>query len=462
MATAAVIAAVCCFSCGSDPAEEENVTPGPATIEFVNSSVDDGATVEVELAKIDIRYSAPIAIAQNSGIAITNASGKQVAINSTVKNLMLSVELQEELEYEQSYTLTIDKGAIKAKSSTAIADKYTLSFKSEKEPFVVDPSADFNISKTLINPNANSETVALYDYLREGFGKRTLSAAMCKYTVQATEADWMYEVSGKYPAILCYDFMNSTRSYSWDEPYSTLITSAKEWKANGGVIAAMWHWRDPSRKTDAFYSLNNTQVDERSSFDVGKVHDKESAEYKAIIEDIDLVAEYLKQLQELNISVLWRPMHEAQGAWFWWGAGKPEDTKALWALLYDRLTNHHGLNNLIWVWTVDKMENADEWYPGDELVDILGTDIYSTPTHDSRRDYFDFVATIGSHTKLVALSECGAVPSPDNMVEGGDTWSWFMPWIDDYLHNDKFNGADYINKILNYNFVITRDEVEIN
>ena len=460
IATVAVLATVCCSGCDSESADKDIATPDNAIIDLVGSSVEEGSTVEATLAKIDIRYSTPIICAKDDSISITSASGDEVSINITVKNLILSIELREKLDYEHSYTLTIGKGAIKAKSSGALADEFTLTFKSEKEPFVVDPSADFNITEKLINPNANSATVALYNYLREGFGKRTLSGAMCKYTVQDVEADWIYEVSGKYPAILCYDFMNSTREYSWDEPYSTLITSAKEWRDNGGVVSAMWHWRDPSRKTEAFYSLN-TQVDERTSFDVGKVHDTESAEYKAIIGDIDIVAGYLKQLQDLNIPVLWRPMHEAQGSWFWWGAGEAEDTKALWRLLYDRLTNHHGLNNLIWVWTVDKKTDAENWYPGDEFVDILGTDIYGTPSHDSRRDYFDFVASIGSHTKLVALSECGAIPSPENMVESGDTWSWFMPWIGDFLHDDAFNGADFIKRIMNYNFVITRDEVSI-
>ncbi len=462
IATAA-LAAVCCVSCNSKSGGDDSVTvdPDPVVVRVISATVEEGSTVEVDIAKIDIRYSVPIIIAESDGITLSEADGDEVEIAASANNLTLSVSILEELDYESQYTLTLDKGAVEAKSAAVQAAKYALSFRSSEEPFTVDPSADFTINEKLINPKATTEAVALYDYLRDGFGKRTLSGAMCKYTVQSIEADWMKQKSGKYPAILCYDFMNVTRSWSWDEPYSTLITSAKEWNKEGGVISAMWHWRDPSRKTDAFYSLNNTSVDERTSFDVSKIHDTESAEYKAIIEDIDVVAEYLKELQELNIPVLWRPMHEAQGAWFWWGAGSADDCKALWDVLYDRLTNHHSLNNLIWIWTVDKKDNAQKWYPGDDKVDILGTDIYGTPTHDSRRDYFDFVATIGSHKKLVALSECGAIPSPENMVEGGDTWSWFMPWVGDFTQSDKYNGADYLKTVLNSDFVITRDEVKI-
>ncbi|MFI3280259.1 MAG: glycosyl hydrolase [Rikenellaceae bacterium] len=457
IATAA-LTTVCCGGCNSERGADDDILNDP--LEIVSVSLEEGSTVEVDLAKIDIKYSAPISIVRESAITLTDGNGGSVGLSIAANNLLLSISPAESLEYESDYTLTLQAGAVEAKSSGGQSAKYTLSFRSEDKPFVVDPDAQFAITEELINPKANAEAIALYNYLREGFGVRSLSGAMCKYTVQSTEAEWMAEKSGKYPAILCYDFMNMTREWSWDEPYSTMISSAEEWTKSGGIVAAMWHWRDPSFKTDAFYSMN-TSNSERTSFDVSKVHDISSDEYKAMVADIDVVADYLKQLQDLGIAVLWRPLHEAQGAWFWWGAGSAGDCKALWNLLYDRLTNHHNLNNLIWVWTVDKMDGANNWYPGDDMVDILGTDIYGTPTHDSRRDYFDFVATIGSHTKLVALSECGAIPSPDNMIEGGDTWSWFMPWVGDFTQSDTYNGASLLNEILNSDFVITRDEVEI-
>ncbi len=454
LATAA-FAAVCC---GGSKGGDDPVEPVVDPLEVKSVSFEEGATVEVSLPKIDIKYSAPILIAQVDAISLSDNSGNTIKIGAVANNLTLSISLLEVLDYQSSYALTLRAGAVEAKNSGAKSAQFSLSFESEEKPFVVDPSAKFTIDEQLINPKATSEAKALYDYLRDGFGERTLSGAMCKHTVQLTEAEWMHDKSGKYPALICFDMMNSTRDWSWDEPYTKMISSAEEWAKSGGVVSVMWHWRDPLRKTDAFYSMN-TSNNERTSFDVSKVHDTSSAEYKAMVSDIDVVAGYLKQLQDLGIPVLWRPLHEAQGAWFWWGAGSADDTKALWGLLYDRLTNYHGLNNLIWVWTVDKKEAAHKWYPGDDMVDILGTDIYGTPSHNSRRDYFDFVATIGSHTKLVALSECGAIPSPENMIEGGDTWSWFMPWVGDFTQSDEYNGVNYLKGVLNHDFVITRDEV---
>jgi len=81
----------------------------------------------------------------------------------------------------------------------------------------------------------------------------------------------------------------------------------------------------------------------------------------------------LKRLQDAGVPILFRPLHEAEGAWFWWGAKGPEATKELWLLLHDRLTNHHKLNNLIWVWN----SLLPAWYVGDDTVDILSADVYA-------------------------------------------------------------------------------------
>lgn len=317
------------------------------------------------------------------------------------------------------------------------------------------------LEKNLINKNATPKAVALFNYLNDIYGKKTLSGAMCRYTISSFEANWMHKKTGKYPALLCYDMMNSTNE---TDDYREMIHSAKRWTKKGGIVSVMWHWRNPFKDNDAFYSMNmQNTTKRRTDFDVSKVHDPSSPEYKAMVEDIDVVAGWLKELQKLDIAVLWRPIHESQGGWFWWGAGNADDNKALWDLLYDRMTNYHKLNNLIWVWTVDRREgrgNAEDWYPGDSKVDILGIDIYDDPNHNSKRAHFDFTKAIGSGTKMVALSECGTIPHPDNTFKGGDTWLWFMPWVADFLHDEKYITVNTLKEIMNSDYVITRDEVK--
>jgi mannan endo-1,4-beta-mannosidase len=74
-------------------------------------------------------------------------------------------------------------------------------------------------------------------------------------------------------------------------------------------------------------------------------------------------------LQKTGDAFFWRPLHKASGSWFWWGAKGPEFCKKLYLLMYDRMVNHHGLKNLIWVWT--SQQDDYDWYPGDDVVEMI-------------------------------------------------------------------------------------------
>jgi mannan endo-1,4-beta-mannosidase len=64
-----------------------------------------------------------------------------------------------------------------------------------------------------------------------------------------------------------------------------------------------------------------------------------------------VTADYLKQLADARVPVLWRPLHEIDGSWFWWtDAETPENTAALWRLMFDYFVNERELHNLIWVY----------------------------------------------------------------------------------------------------------------
>ncbi|MDE5953099.1 MAG: glycoside hydrolase family 26 protein, partial [Duncaniella sp.] len=114
--------------------------------------------------------------------------------------------------------------------------------------------------------------------------------------------------------------------------------------------------------------------------------------------------------------------------------------------LYDKLTNQYGLNNLIWVWTVqtsDEGKLADisklqAAYPGDELVDIVGVDLYVDPL-TTQTAQFDLLYNLVGGKKLVALSECGNLLDVDAAFDDGALWSFFMGW---YEQND--NGPAFI------------------
>jgi mannan endo-1,4-beta-mannosidase len=319
----------------------------------------------------------------------------------------------------------------------------------------------FNIAALPATPNASVQVVNLYNFLKTNFGTNIISGTMAKHSTNIDEATWVHTQTGKWPALTAFDFIDHTnQNQNWVN-YSAPFTLGQDWWNNNGIVALSWHWRDPLTKSGSFYVPSAaTAPDAGTTFDITKVSDPTSAEYKAMIVDIDVIAGYLKQFKDAGIPVIWRPLHEAAGGWFWWGAKGPEPCKALWKLLFDRLVNYHGLNNLIWVWTTNADADAVNWYPGDAYVDVLGMDIYpGANQHGSQYLSFLKVKEMFGGKKLITLSECGSTPDPALMKEYGDTWSWFMPWNGDYTESDSHNGATWWKKFFSYDYVITRDKM---
>lgn len=158
---------------------------------------------------------------------------------------------------------------------------------------------------------------------------------------------------------------------------------------------------------------------------------------------METVIERLTLLKDAGIPVLWRPYHEASGKWFWWG----EDAatfKKLWVDMFNRF-KEAGLDNLIWVWT-SEVNDLNNWYPGDEYVDIIGVDIYGGALSTSS---YDFRTLKGKMGKMITLSECGYSSSSKSRIAkiseqtgAGICWSWFMPWYDDSKSKAEEHHAD--------------------
>jgi hypothetical protein len=122
-------------------------------------------------------------------------------------------------------------------------------------------------------------------------------------------------------------------------------------------------------------------------------------------------------------------VHEANGRWFWWGAQGPEPFKKLWRLMFERLVAHHGLTNLLWVYSPGAGLNLADWYPGDACVDIVGQDHYPMDgNHGAAKDIFDELTAGLRGLKLVGLSENGPIPDPDLLVSEKAGWLFFITW----------------------------------
>jgi mannan endo-1,4-beta-mannosidase len=171
---------------------------------------------------------------------------------------------------------------------------------------------------------------------------------------------------------------------------------------------------------------------------------------------MDTIAALLLRLQAANVPVLWRPLHEAEGGWFWWGAQGPEACVALYKLMFDRFTNHHGLRNLIWVWN----SAAPAWYPGDAIVDILGIDSYPPiGDHGALSAQYKSLVALGKDTKMVALPEVGNIPDPAQLKLYHADWSYFVTWNGAYIESDTYNPLDFKKKIFNDPSVINLSDL---
>ena len=452
------------------------------TLNFAtNQSVSSASTVyEAETATLTADASVSISLAGYTGTGFVNTNGGNVSFtvqapqsgyyDVTLRYSTSNSKKSNDLYVDGTKIVTLDFSAVNTWTTLAAgrlklsAGAHTVSIVKNWGWMLLDnitvayygtTLTPFNIVAGLVTPNPTKEAVNLYNFLKASFGTKVLSGTTSNNSNSNDEATWVYQQTGKWPALACFDFINHPWvNQNWID-YAAPLRNGKEYWGNNGIVNLMWHWRDPLsvNKSGAFYTAD-------TNFDVSKVTDPTSAEYKAMIADIDLISTYLQQFKDANIPVIWRPLHESSGGWFWWGAKGAAPCKALWKLMYDRMVNVHGLNNLIWVWTTDVAGDALDWYPGDNYVDIVGMDIYPGDNqHGSQYFSFNKVKDLFGGRKLITLSECGSAPDPALMKENGDMWSWFMPWCGDYTRLDKNNGAAWWNKYFTYDFVITRDKM---
>ncbi|KAE9583928.1 Mannan endo-1,4-beta-mannosidase [Colletotrichum siamense] len=309
-----------------------------------------------------------------------------------------------------------------------------------------------NINEALVNAKANTDANALYKYLRSIYGKNILSGQQ-----ELSYSNWVNEQIGKTPALVSVDLMDYSPSRVERGTVGTAVEEAITHAERGGIVSVLWHWNAPTGLYDTeenkWWSGFYTRA---TDFNVETaLADTTNANYTLIIRDIDAIAVQLKKLQDAGVPVLWRPLHEAEGAWFWWGAKGPEACKKLYALLYDRLTNHHELNNLIWVWN----SVAEAWYPGDETVDILSADVYAQGHGPMTTQYNDLIA-LGGDKKLIAATEVGSAPFPDLLQAYEAHWLYFCVWSDTFINNAEWNSVADLKTIYESEYVLTLDEIQ--
>ena len=327
----------------------------------------------------------------------------------------------------------------------------------------IDP-AIYDVPATLVNQNATDSAKRLMSFMTDIYGEKFLSGQYCDTGMYGIEMATLWKtIDNKFPAVLGLDFIEYTPSRVERGSTSKATDYAIEYWEKGGIVTFCWHWNAPSKYlTGTWYRGFYT---EETNIDLAKIMNGQDQEgYDLLMKDIDAIAVELKKLQDADVPVLWRPLHEASGGWFWWGDAGPDAYKQLYTLLYEKLTNEYGLNNLIWVWNG---QNKD-WYPGDEYVDMIGEDIYpGEKVYTSQVGKFLDAVNYTEAKKMVILSENGCLFDPDLAIRDGAMWGLWATWGGEFVSQSKtinwlseqYTEESMVKKVYEHEAVLTLDEL---
>ena len=310
-----------------------------------------------------------------------------------------------------------------------------------------------------VNPNAQPEVQRVLDYLEENRGNRLILGQHTQ-TMEQPELKHIRRITGKLPALCGFELLGyspNIRPEDSGEECMTEVVNARgtlrkawEWARLGGLITFTWHWFSPLGGRDKSFFSENTD------FSASRAAQSGTPENAAFLNDLDYMAGLLRPFSDEHIPILWRPFHEAEGSWFWWGREGTEPCKKLYRLMFERFTERHRLDNLIWVLNSPKVEN----YPGDDVVDIISRDLYP-PAHehtDLAREYAEISGSISTE-KLAAVAEIGTIPDVPALIEHRVPWSWFMTWSGSFTTSENFTSYDELRRAYSCENAVTLDKL---
>jgi mannan endo-1,4-beta-mannosidase len=307
------------------------------------------------------------------------------------------------------------------------------------------------------NPNASDDAKKILNYITSLSDKADGKVISGQFAGWGNDLPNQYQKdvtalnsgTGKWVALIGTDWhdFNSGSGFKPNE----LINW---WKA-GGLVTVDYHFDNPIQGGDAWTTGGN----------LSELLNTSSSAYKKWQITLDNTAANLKTLQDAGVVVLWRPFHEQNGSWFWWGGKNQADFVALWKQMFTYFTKTKGLNNLLWVFAPNYGSNVTKYYPGAEYVDIVGMDAYfDRPKTFDLSGYKEMIA-LG---KPFGITEFGGVPAAggsnhvfDNTVLINEIkakypkTSFFMNWHCPWSIYCQDNAAG----LLNDSWVITRDEL---
>jgi len=292
------------------------------------------------------------------------------------------------------------------------------------------------------------------DYLRSTAGSGIVSGQHNKEPASAPSqyTQQVKDVTGQYPGLWGGDLMFRPDDVANRQ---RVIDQAKnEWK-NGSLVALTWHVCTPTGGSSCEFDGGvKTSISDEQFSDILTDGTELNAAWKR---RLDEAVPYLQQLKDAGVPALFRPLHEMNEQWNWWGHRPGADGSAeLYRLTRDYLEGTKGLDNLIWVWNVQDSPAGDwsSYYPGDDYVDVASLDAWYKD-YPSQSDYEQLRGIAGA--KPIALAETGKVPDA-SLLESQPAWSYFMIWSEQLRGN---NSDDEIKATYSDSRVLNQGELAL-
>lgn len=312
------------------------------------------------------------------------------------------------------------------------------------------------ISADPVNPHASPEARSLLQYFYSISGKYILAGQHNYPNHISRWTDRVYDLTAKYPALFGEDFgFSGGEDKDSVESRPAMIAEVKRQYENGAVVTLTWHAVRPT--DDEPVTFRDSVQGHLTDFEWNELLTPGTDLYNRWCAQVDVIAGFLKQLRDAHVPVLFRPYHEMNGGWFWWG-GRPgkNGSQALYRQLFDRFVNYHKLNNLIWVWNVNAPSNPamdiNNYFPGREYVDLLTEDNYG----EFQQKMYEDMLTLAAG-KPIALGEVGALPTPE-ILQAQPDWTYFMVWSE---FVDNANPLPDLQAIYNLPNVLKRGDREL-
>jgi mannan endo-1,4-beta-mannosidase len=286
-------------------------------------------------------------------------------------------------------------------------------------------------AQRMVDPNATAETKALYQNLgrisNEGvmFGHQDTDAYGIGWKAERSRSD-VKDITNDFPAVHGWDLGKIGSPLNIDSvDFNNMIQWIRDAYERGGVNTISWHLDNPLTGESTWSKSDAV----KESLPGGKAHAK-------YMEHLNHLADFLDKCVSgsVKVPIIFRPFHEHNGNWFFWGKGvaKEDDYLNLWKFTVQYLRDERKIHHLIYAFSPDRSRiNLKDFrkdylyaYPGDDWVDMLGYDDYQDVRHheateeqrvkDMATGLRELSILAKEKNKVAALTETGQEKIPDS------------------------------------------------